>query len=91
MYCLLVRDASSKAVSRPIKVTIRAVSFSKGGMDIIGVFMGRMLDVISRPAIMLPQASRLIGLITVGLFSLIGDKALNRGWPMETKKIIRKL
>jgi len=91
LYCLLVKDASSRAVSRPIRVTARAVSFSKGGMDITGVFKGIMLDVISRPAIMLPQASRLIGLMTAGLFSLIGDKALNRGWPMETKKIIRKL
>lgn len=39
----------------------------------MGVFMGTMLEVIRRPAMMLPQASRLIGLITAGLFSLIGE------------------
>lgn len=50
-----------------------------------------MLEVISRPAIMLPQASRLIGLITVGLFSLMGDSARKRGWPIETKKMTRRL
>lgn len=44
-----------------------------------------------RPATMLPQASRLIGLMTAGLSSLIGESELNRGWPMETKKMIRRL
>lgn len=40
---------------------------------------------------MLPQARRLMGLITAGLFSLIGDKGLNRGCPMDTKKTTRRL
>lgn len=40
---------------------------------------------------MLPQASRLIGLITAGLFSLIGERGLNRGWPIVTKKTTRRL
>jgi len=58
---------------------MRAASFSRGGIDIIGVFRGVMLEVIKRPARMLPQANRLIGLITVGLFSLMGEWVLNRG------------
>jgi len=72
-------------------VTARAASLSSGGMVITGVFSGKILEVISRPAIMLPQASRLIGLITAGLFSLIGESELNRGWPMTTKKTTRML
>lgn len=91
LNCLLVREASSSAVRRPRMVTIRAASFSRGGIDIIGVFRGVIWEVIRRPAIMLPHASRLIGLITVGLFSLIGERALNRGWPMDTKKTTRRL
>lgn len=88
---MLVREASSKAVRTPKIVTVRAASLSKGGMDMTGVFRGRMFEVIRRPATMLPQASRLIGLITAGLFSLIGDRELNRGWPIETKKTTRRL
>ena len=91
LNCLLVSEASSRAVRSPRIETARAANFNRGGMDITGVLMGRMFEVISRPAIMLPQASRLMGLITVGLFSLIGERELNRGWPMETKKITRRL
>ena len=91
LNCLLVRDANSKAIIRPRIVTTRAASFSRGGIDITGVFRGIILEVIRRPAIMLPHASRLIGLITAGLFSLMGDRALNRGWPIETKKTTRRL
>lgn len=76
---MFVNDASSRARSRPIIDTIRAASFSKGCMDIIGVFRGITLEVISKPTIILPQAKRLIGLITAGLFSLIGESELNRG------------
>lgn len=91
LNCLLVKDASSRAIISPRMVTVRAASFSRGGIDIIGVFKGVMLEVIRRPAIMLPHASRLIGLMTAGLFSLIGEMALNRGWPMDTKKTTRRL
>lgn len=91
LNCLLVKDASSRAIISPRMVTVRAASFSSGGIDIIGVFRGVMLEVIRRPAIMLPHASRLIGLMTAGLFSLIGEMALNRGWPMDTKKTTRRL
>lgn len=91
LICLEVMDASSRAIRRPSSVTIRAVSFRRGGMDMTGVFIGRMFIVISRPATILPQARRLIGLITAGLFSLIGERVLNRGWPMDTKKMTRRL
>lgn len=50
-----------------------------GGMVIIGVLRGVIFEIIRRPAIMLPQARRLIGLITAGLFSLIGESGKNRG------------
>lgn len=91
LSCLLVREASSKARRRPSTVTVRAASFSSGGMDITGVLSGRIFEVIRRPAMMLPQASRLIGLITAWLFSLMGESELNRGCPMETKKMTRRL
>lgn len=91
LSCLLVREASSKARRRPRTVTVKAANFNKGGMDITGVLSGRMFEVMRRPAMMLPQASRLIGLITAWLFSLIGESELNRGWPMETKKTTRRL
>lgn len=91
LNCFEVRDASSSAVIKPRAVTARAASFSKGGMVIMGVFSGRKFEVMRRPATMLPQASRLIGLITEGLFSLMGDKELKRGKPMDTKNTTRRL
>lgn len=83
--------ASSRAISRPRRVINRAVNLRRGGMVIIGVFKGVMLEVMRRPARMLPPARRLIGLVVVGLFSLMGCNVLNRGWPMGTKKIMRRL
>lgn len=91
LTCLLVMAVSSMATRSPAMVTIRAASFRVIGIVIIGVFEGRKLDVIISPAIMLPQASRLIGLITSGLFSLMGDNGRNRGDPMVTKYTTRKL
>lgn len=91
LNCLLVSMASSMATSRPTIVTARAASFRRGGMDMTGVFRGVIFEVISSPAMILPHASRLSGLITAGLFSLMGERGLNRGWPMGTKKITRKL
>lgn len=82
--CLLVREASSRAVISPMIVTSRAASFNCMGMDMTGVLSGVMLWVITRPATILPQASRLIGLMTAGSFSLIGEKLLNRGCPIGT-------
>lgn len=89
--CLLVMLASSMATSRPAIVTRRAAIFRVAGIVIIGVFIGRKFCVIMRPAIMLPQASRLMELITSGLFSLIGERARNRGVPITTKYTNRKL
>ena len=79
LNCLLVREASSRAVRRPRIVTTSAASFKRGGMDITGVFSGVMLEVSSSPARILPQASRLMGFKTAGWFSLMGERALNRG------------
>lgn len=91
LNCLFVSWVSSKAMRRPVIVTIRAASLSVMGMDITGVLLGIKLEVISNPAMMLPHASRLMGLMTVGLFSLIGDRGLNRGKPMLTKNTTRRL
>ena len=71
--------------------TTRAASFRVGCMVMTGVFSGRTLFVIRKPATMLPQASRLMGLITAVLFSLMGEHVLKRGWPIETKNTIRRL
>lgn len=79
LVCFVVKDASSRAIKRPKSVTIRAASLRRGGIDITGVFIGKMFVVIRRPATMLPHAKRLMGLITAGLFSLMGEKVLNRG------------
>lgn len=91
LNCLLVILARSKARVSPAIVTARAASFIYKGMDITGVFNGVRLVVMTRPARILPQASRLIGLITAVLFSLIGEKELKRGCPIDTKKTTRKL
>ena len=46
LNCWVVRNASSRAVSKPITVTRRAASLSSGGMVITGVLRGRMFEVI---------------------------------------------
>lgn len=61
------------------------------GIVRICVFMGVVQEIISIPAIMLPQARRVIGLIIEWLFSLIGKIVRVRGELIEEKKIIRKL
>lgn len=70
MVC--VRFESSSASVRPRTVTVIAAIFVSIGMVIGGVFVGRVKDVMSRPIIMLPIARRVMGLVTAGLFSLIG-------------------
>lgn len=72
-------------------VTSRAASLREVGMVIMGILEGRKFEVITRPATILPQARRLIGLMTSELFSLMGDRGRNRGDPIVTKKITRKL
>lgn len=83
--------ASSRAKNRPARVTSKAVIFKRGDIVITGILGRVKLAVINRPAIRLPQARRLIGLITFWLFSLIGERGLNRGCPMDTKKTTRRL
>lgn len=56
-----------------------AASLSIRGIDSTGVFGGRMYWAIKKPATMLPQASRLIGLIIAGSFSLMAVVGVNRG------------
>lgn len=91
LNCLFVRAVNSKANNSPVMVTARAATFKGIGMVMTGVFEGKKFNVMISPAIMLPQASRLMGLITSGLFSLIGDIGKNRGDPMVTKNTTRKL
>ena len=43
------------------------------------------------PLAMLAHASRLIGLVEVGLFSLIGESGRNRGCPRITLNTSRRL
>lgn len=83
--CLFVKAVSSAAAKNPIIVTVRAATFSEKGIVMTGVLKERKFEVIMSPAKILPQASRLRGLITRGLFSLIGGRAENRGDPIETK------
>lgn len=91
LNCLVVNEASSRAIINPRIETSRAANLRNKGIDIIGVFVGRRFNVIIKPATMLPQARRLIGLRACGLFSLIGDNEENRGLPMQTKKTTRRL
>lgn len=89
--CLFVKLANSMATRSPTIVTARAAIFKIVGIVITGAFMGRKFCVIISPAMMLPQASRLIELMTSGLFSLIGARGRNRGVPIITKYTNRKL
>lgn len=86
-----MREAISEARRSPIIETLSAANFKIGGIDMTGVLKGRTLEVINSPAMMLPHANRLMGLMTAGLFSLMGERELNRGYPMETKKMTRRL
>lgn len=82
---------SSRARRAPRMVTIMAAVFVMMGMVIGGVFVGGMKDVISRPARMLPKASRVMGLMIVGLFSLIGMVEGVRVNPVCTKRVMRRV
>lgn len=82
---------SSRARIIPRAVMMIAVVFVMSGMVIGGVFVGSIRDEISRPAIMLPRANRIIGRIAEGVFSLIGVIVMVRLYPVWTKKVMRKL
>lgn len=62
--CFEVKFVNVMAIRVPRMVTVKAASFRPGVIVMIGVFEGKKLEVRSSPAIMLPQARRLIGLIT---------------------------
>lgn len=53
--------------------------------------VGLMKVVRRKPATILPKASRLIGLVSNGLFSLIVLIGENRGWLSRARKINRVL
>lgn len=91
LNCCEASDANSRAINSPTIVTVRAAILRTKGIVIRGVLRGGILAVMSSPAKILPQASRLMGFMTVRLFSLIGETGLNRGWPMETKNTTRRL
>lgn len=63
---------SSSARIMPRVVTIMAAVFVRRGIVIGGVCAGFVYEVMSRPAMMLPRARRVIGLRVCGLFSFIG-------------------
>lgn len=91
LICFDVAVASVRAIIKPVMVTISAASFKDVGIVMMGVFDGRKFEVRIRPAIMLPHARRPMGAMTALLFSLMGDRGRNRGEPMVTKKITRRL
>lgn len=80
-----VARLSSRATVKPSRVTNMAVVFRYIGIVICGIVWGVMLFEIRNPAKMLPTKSRLIGLISVGLFSLMGVSDGKRGWPSRAK------
>lgn len=91
LVCLEVALAIVSAMMIPIIVTISAASFIWGVIVAVGIFNGKKFEVMISPEIMLPQARRSMGAVIVLWFSLIGDKEGNRGDPMVTKKMIRRL
>lgn len=71
--------ANSKAIRVPTMARRRAHVFRAGGMVRVGVFSGRSVAEMNKPAMILPQARRLIGAIIAGLDSLSGDRGRARG------------
>lgn len=82
MLVILLR---SSAIANPAIVMTRAVIFMYRGMVITWTVVGGILYEMKKPARMLPSASRLIGLITIGLFSLIIIEEGKRGLDIRTK------
>ena len=81
----------SNAIMKPRVVIVRAVSFRCRGMVIRGVVIGGILLDRMKPAKILPMSSRLMGLISSGLFSLIIVEGGKRGCPSSVKKMMRVL
>lgn len=82
---------SSRARMIPRVVTMMAAVFVMAGMVIGGVFVGRVRDEISKPAMMLPKASRMIGRMAEDVFSLMGVIVGDRVWPVWTNRVMRRL
>lgn len=82
---------SSRARMMPAVVTRMAAVFVSRGIVIGGVCVGVMYDVISRPAMMLPKAKRVTGLVICGLFSFIGVVVGIRVNFVCTRMVIRRL
>lgn len=91
LICLEVVVASVRAIITPRIVTAMAAILRERDIVMTGALDGRKFEVMISPAMMLPQARRSIDAITAGWFSLIGDKVENRGEPITTKKITRRL
>lgn len=68
-FRLYVRLFSSKAIVNPIRVTKIAVVFKYQGIVITWIDVVGMLYVMINPANILPMAKRLMGFISLGLFS----------------------
>lgn len=82
---------SSRANRIPRAVMVMAAVFMVVGIVVGGVFVGVVKDVMSRPARMLPRASRVMGFVIVGLFSFMGVIEGRRGNPVWTSRVMRRL
>lgn len=82
---LLVKLFRSSAIANPAMVTISAVVFRYHGIVITWMVVGGMLYEMKKPARMLPSASRLIGLVSNGSFSLMVIVGGKRGLDIRTK------
>lgn len=81
----MVRLFRSSAITNPVMVIIRAVALMYQGIVITCKVVGGMLYEMKNPARMLPSASRLIGLISNELFSLMVIVVRKRGLVISTK------
>lgn len=72
-------EFSSSEIVIPKIVTSNADNFVIGGIVMVIMDVGGMLVVRMKPAKMLPKANRMIGLVRLGLFSLIEDVEVKRG------------
>lgn len=88
---VVVCSDSSKAYRRPKIVTSRADSFVIVDIVIIGVFIGVIVEIIAKPARILPSARRKIGFVMVLLFSEIITMGLIRVGPICTYRMSRRL
>lgn len=82
---LEVRLFSSSEIRSPIVVINRAVIFSCHGIVMTCILIGGMFCEIIYPAKILPNARRLMGLISLGLSSVIVIKGKYRGFVIVTK------